>query len=1184
MFDEYQNHMNNIEDMSQTAGSISSVRVGDAELPGDLVSAHADGRLVLFVGAGVSIPAPSGLPTFRELAQRIADDSEFPCNESDLEKPDELLDRVASRGVDVHLRVKDLIEREDSGPNELHEAVVDLAIASPAPRIVTTDYDRHLSCFLPDGVDEFEAPALPPGNDFRGLVYLHGSVRQDPSRLVVTETDFAQAYLSDEWALRFLQKLFADLAVLFVGYRLNDTLMQYLLRALSPSAEVYALTDKPEDPRWRRHGVDPVGYGTHEQLPGLIRRWAGMARMEMLDHDRRIRAIVSGEPPLLPEDESYLEAAAADPDLVSLFTAHARGLGWLRWMSAQPQFKALFDPSASFGSTERSLGSWFVRHYAVEPDHVEEALCLVASNGGLVNRELWFSVVQSFSLSGQARSEAVNRWIPVLAHTMPPGCNDWLGMLLAGCEMPRDRNFVLVLLDRILEPRLTVARFEPGRMEVVAGAEESWIQSVTSEWLESSGASLAQDLAPLLDRHLRHFFLLSKTLNPTGGEWRLDGRNRAAIESRGEEGRDSGVDLLIDGARDVIEILVADTPEAADPYLREWSGHEWPVMRRLAVQGWVKRQDRSADEKLLWLGRSGLLMDGLLRPEVMRLLKATLPKASSDVVETLVEQACAARRPDELYAYRLLGWIAEHAPGAVAANGVLAELQSSHPDWRPLTDPDFRTWQALPAEDLMEPLELQDLHDRIQADAAAAVAGLVNEKDERAGRGIGWIDALDALFSTVVEHFEDGVEVLEVLGREPTAAPDLERDLGKAVLSGWKHARAVASLPDEQCTRLAGLLPDVWELGLRRWGDGKTTFDDFGWLESADSHWAGGIVELWLEVAQAARRSGGDAWSGLPDAVKTVLETIVGGDHKAACLAQVVVATRLHLLFQLDEPWCRDNVLPMLDPSVDEYRAVRCWEAYLSRGRASEELLLAGLLDHFVAMTPLVDRLSHRHAKVRSSYAGLAASVCVDTTIDPLGDGWLRTFVASADIDTRVDWIHEITRGMSNLSADTADAHWSRWMRRYWEDRLASIPVAVTPEEASAMAEWPVLLGHSFREAVDLVLQSQATVGGGSRLLRTLADVDLPQDGKSRPDHLIEHPESTALLLTHLLHNAETSTDDLRLRHLTEVVARLDGLLDAPRMKPVLNELLRLGFGDFVGWLQSQRETANESTPAVSLS
>lgn len=1174
--------MNDIEDLSESADSMRSMRFGDVDLPRDLVSAHADGRLVLFVGAGASVPAPSSLPMFQDLARRIADDSQCCYSEEELGKPDELLGRIDSGEVDVHLRVRDLIAREDSQPNELHRAIVDLASTSSALRIVTTNHDRHMSGFLFTGVDEFEAPALPLGNDFRGLVYLHGSVRQDPDRLVVTKSDFGKAYMANGWATRFLETLLGDLAVLFIGYSLNDTLMQYLAEALSADAEMYALTRKPEDPRWRDHGVVPVRYRGHEQLPDLIRQWADRAGMGMLDHDRRIAAIVSGAPPLLPEDESYLGAAVAHPEQVGLFTRHARSGEWLRWISSRPQFKALFDPSASFGRIEHSLKAWFTDHYAVNEDLAGDALALVPSNGGLVNRELWFSLVQRLSNN---RSEATDRWIPVLIHTMPTGCNEWLGMLLRGYEARQHNDLAVMLLDKILEPRLVASRLDPRRMSVVAGSEENWLHEVGSDLLNADRRDLAWDLAPVLDRHLRQYFALSRAVGSSEEQLRSESTHRASIESDGEDWRYSEVDHLIDIARDVLEALVADDPEVAYGYLRVWSGHEWALLRRLAVHGWTLRQDVSADEKLLWLGESDLLMDGLLRPEVMRLLKATLPESRPGTIETLANGICGARQNDERYAYCLLAWIVQHAPEAAVASSALAALQQGHPDWKPLEEADFPSWsQPLPAEDLMDPVELEGLHDRIDADAEAAVAGLINEKEARARRGVDWTDALNALFSTVVEHPGDGVAVLKVLVREPTGAPELERDLGEAVLNSWGHAGDTESLTDAQCIRVSGLLPDVWRLGVERWGDGCTVFSNSGWLISAEHHWAGMTARLWKEAVLAERRSAVDGWSGLPDAARAGLEEILGGDSKASHFAQVVLTTHLHLFFQLDERWCLDNLLPMLDPSIDDHRAIRCWEGYLARGRASEELLQAGLLDHLVAMTSQMDGLANRYPKARTSYARLAASICIDTCIDPLEAGWLPRLVASADIETRVAWVHEIALRLSGLAADAADSHWSKWMRRYWEDRLASTPVAMTPDEASAMAEWPVLLGGRYPEAAELVTKSPAGLSFGSRLLYRLSGLDRPAREEPRPDHSIEHPELTARLLAHLLHNTEVPVTGSRLRHLPEVVARLDKPLHDLRMEPIVSELLRHGFGEFVEWLQSQGQTANDSTPAASLS
>ena len=52
--------------------------------------------------------------------------------------------------VDVHERVREHIADPDSRPNDLHRAIVDLALTSERPRIITTNYDRHLSTCLLD--------------------------------------------------------------------------------------------------------------------------------------------------------------------------------------------------------------------------------------------------------------------------------------------------------------------------------------------------------------------------------------------------------------------------------------------------------------------------------------------------------------------------------------------------------------------------------------------------------------------------------------------------------------------------------------------------------------------------------------------------------------------------------------------------------------------------------------------------------------------------------------------------------------------------------------------------------------------------------------------------------------------------------------------------------------------------
>jgi hypothetical protein len=133
---------------------------GDVEIPDDLVEAQQKGELVLFVGAGASVGAPSNLPSFWRLAETIRGESELGPIIGSLEGQalDEVLDKVdQDYDVDVHLRAAKLLSPAASAPNGLHRAIGDLA-SSTCVRIVTTNYDRHLSAALGNSASECLMP------------------------------------------------------------------------------------------------------------------------------------------------------------------------------------------------------------------------------------------------------------------------------------------------------------------------------------------------------------------------------------------------------------------------------------------------------------------------------------------------------------------------------------------------------------------------------------------------------------------------------------------------------------------------------------------------------------------------------------------------------------------------------------------------------------------------------------------------------------------------------------------------------------------------------------------------------------------------------------------------------------------------------------------------------------------
>ena len=403
------------------------------------MEALRDDRLVIFVGAGASIASPSDLPDFRRLAGDIAADASVIATDEELDRTDILLgDLEDQHDVDVHRRVADIIGTEASRPNALHEAIASLATAGPHIRIVTTNYDLHLSEALSSlgrSFTEDTAPALPLGDDFTGIVYLHGSIRRSPRQLVVTDADFGQAYLRDAWATRFLERMFSHYTVLFVGYSHQDVVVSYLGRGLRADSTRFVFTDSPDSPHWRRLRIQPIAYPnpdkTHNALTHVISGWATWASMGLLDHRQYVAELVAAPPSQIPEEMSYLENVIANEDTARFFAEFARYPEWLAWASGRPEFQRLLDPAATVSACSTALASWFAGQYVMDKELSASALSLVSDAGGRLSPVLWSAIGQHLHIQQGPRPSWLNPWLVLLVRNAPRAGPPWLEYALA---------------------------------------------------------------------------------------------------------------------------------------------------------------------------------------------------------------------------------------------------------------------------------------------------------------------------------------------------------------------------------------------------------------------------------------------------------------------------------------------------------------------------------------------------------------------------------------------------------------------------------------------------------------------------------------------------------------------------------------------------------------------------------
>jgi hypothetical protein len=682
--------------------------LGDVQIPDALLDAERDGRLVVFCGAGVSVPPPSRLPTFENIGGVIADWSGVPRRNA--EPPDAFLGRVADSGLDVHSRVEEMIVASET-QNEVHHAIIRLFASCDSLRVVTTNFDRHLTKAAegrwPGEVQEFVAPALPLGEAFCGIVYLHGAVGGTPSELVLTDRDFGSAYLTRGYARRFLMDLFSNYVVWFIGYSHRDPVLNYLARGLPPKVERrFALVRSDEADRWLELSVEPIRYQTrrgqhrHRALLAPLSAWGHYVQMGFADHRRRVADIVNAGPSADPEALDYLRGRIRDPDTVPFFCEEATDVLWLQWISTEPVFQALFSRGEPVSWTEvhGALSWWFAQKYVA--DHHSEAMATVARFQGRLSPGLWQAIAHRLWTQRPSPSHLL-AWLPVLLTSAPQQTNNVLDYLLHTTRAGDDDLAAMLLFDFLTDPQPLIQPLagvftedgrDAARIEVGIRGHLYWLDDALEKVIRMRIEAFAQPLLDVVTHHLAKAHTFEVAGRQANDEW--DSTSfRPTIEApeEGLAGLRDWADVLIDAGRDAVDWASANKPELARSHVVRWIASSAPALRRLAIHAIDESAAMGPDERLGWLVEHELLVSISARHEVHRLISPAYASASQearDAVLAAIDRGAAmgplASDPDRAarVIYDLLRWLSVASPNDDGVTRRLDQIVEQHPKFR----------------------------------------------------------------------------------------------------------------------------------------------------------------------------------------------------------------------------------------------------------------------------------------------------------------------------------------------------------------------------------------------------------------------------------------------------------------------------------------------------------------------
>ena len=1094
---------------------------------------------------------PANLPDFKNLAKKIAEGTGKKLSE---DKPeDQFLGELKHSGVDIYRRASEVLNRPGLEPTELHCNLLGLFSTPESVRIVTTNFDllfEHAAEKVFDsGPEVFRAPALPLGNKFSGIVHVHGSV-YSPEDMILADEDFGRAYLVQGWARRFLVELFRSFTVLFIGYSHNDTIMNYLARALSGHGKPRFALDKDARGKWEILGIEPVIYpspdGSHSALYEGIDRLAKHFKRGVLDWRRMINELAGNPPSLLNEEErDTIDQALADVSKTRFFTEAASSPEWIDWLDRNGNLQGLFNNGA-LSEPDAQLAYWLAVKFSC--DHANRLFGLVGRHGVRLNPDFWHALARFVGLDKENSwdKETLSRWISLLLATAPPYPQAimllWLGERCVKHELV---GSMIEVFDAMVASRLTLfawPNIDDENSSITADLEPlSDHYAISTLWENSLKPNLdcvAEPLVANVIGHLeRHHFTLS-TWGAADRKQNPASMSRSAIEPSEQDKHPKPFDVLIDASRDCMEWLALNRAQAAAQLCDKLAVSEAPIARRLAVHILPARKDLTADEKTDWLlSRMDLHDDSAYHELFLAVGKIYLdarPKRRRNIIKAVLAYRFSDEeneRKDEYTASEHFNWLHslhEAKPDCDFAKKALDKVLKQFPGFRPREHPDHQIWfgdigwvgpqspwtteelLSKPADELLKDLLTFQQAEILGSDRR----GLLLSIEEAAKQNFEWGLVLASLLADQQEWSADiWVALLGAWSKtniDQSQHQEVLQFLSKSELHGKNTLRIAEVLfalvknasdlyPPDLLAQANKIAATLWENLDRK----ETLSRDFEWPTRAINHPAGVLVQFWLSSLYLWRKRQDPIPHVLGGEYYSVLSEIIQDGTTAGRLGRCILAGNLSFLLEADEKWTKENLLPFFNECPDEgdYNAV--WSGFLIWQRVTP--FIAELLEQaFLNAVKNVKRDSPQRL-TRRRFVEVYTAISVYFAASPL-DTFIPRFFDNADSEDKIDFAFQLQRHLDHMDETQKREWWKRWLKRYWENRLRGVPSNFDSSEISRMLNCLLHMDGLFPEAVELAIRIPPAELSQLYIVHQMNQSDLWEN----------YPEAVAKLLIYL--------------------------------------------------------------------
>ena len=787
-----------------------------------------------------------------------------------------------------------------------------------------------------------------------------------------------------------------------------------------------------------------------------------------------------------------------------------------------PAFVRLVDSGyqalnpSTLDATRNYLAYWIARHL-----QVPQVLAWVLKNGGHMHPALRDMIQRNLSDANSDIPPRLRVLWTILSNYEP---GDPRGVLWssrhysAACSDSERRRIEDEVISN-LEPELIVvpgptshmqfARYFDGdtgpiplidacgHPKLVVGDEntESYVEGI----LRKEGVLSRH--AERLTTHLEQALALAKEDDEIYSDSSLY-RPSIAAHEQNRHRESGGMGHLIDLVRDAYLELAANSHPRGENLLRRWVQSGQPLFRRLALHALTEdpKSDIQVAKKLLVSGPRCGVWDWELQREVLRFLRLAgtrLPRALRiEIVRTIhtgpkpkprnppPNYPAWIRREQALRLHKLSvsgarldkqsRELAEELEVDQDADVERDEFTSWHGEARWIGDEEFAPQNLLDgtASDVASAIRKEDVsQDEFRGLARAQPETAVQALEELAAEGIWpanfWKWYLWSVPSSP-EGSEADIRLHERAARLLANAPSELFDEMDATVAELVKELAKTYGPDRE-PEIAQLWEEGWNAVGRRAPAQIVALDDP--LTEALNDAAGKLADAALSRLSKYRLGVGER---LPEPVRMYFDAIA--EEANGHLGRVMLATRLHYLFAVDQDWVAERLIPRFRRGASE-EASNLWYAYGWSRTIGPDLLLA-LKEAFIEVFQAGDL----NARTERNLTLLFMTICLEAPDELTADEVHAVVGVMSEeaLKTALASLRERLKGEVAERAQIWREKVDSWLREYWPPRADRN----TPGTARAMVDMLAECGDAYPEAAEWALDHLQPIQGNLFRLR----------------------------------------------------------------------------------------------------